>query len=280
MKFSLALAGGGVKGIAFVAFFDSLEKYLKNHGYKKKNGFYSLNVINYIAFTSSASFFTSAYFLGFSFDDIIRISRENFSQKIPVFVSFFIWRRRYTKIIDLFFSGKRIRDLPFSPVFVTTDLIRGERYVLKDKNMPLPKAIYASTAHPASLKPLKYKGRLLSDGGSVELVPSKTLREMTDDKIIGVRLNNGFKKENRFSRLLPTLLRTQSIMSEHYVDELEKYCDYMIQGLKSTRLSSYAAFSSMAVFDEKKLKKYYKESKAIFDKEIPKILKEMGMGPR
>ena len=276
MGYSLALAGGAVKGASYLAFFEELEKYLKKRGFKKKNGFYTPSFFDHIAFTSSASLFTSAYFLGYQLEDFFGLS-SGLKKKLNMAVRFIAGRNYFYSVLDYLFKDKTIGDLPFNAIFVSSDLVTGKKVLLTDESILLRDAIYASSCQPLALEPLKYKGWLLIDGGAVELLPSKTLKELYNDPVVGVRLNNGFKKEHSFKFFVNKLLRYESMGSEALVDELEKYCDVMIRPLKSTKVRTYEVLYGIKVFDKKKMIKYYNEAKSELKKELKKLDK---LGPR
>ena len=126
MSYSLALAGGAVKGASYLAFFEELEQYLKKRGFEKKNGFYTPSIFNRIAFTSSASLFTSAYFLGYRLEDFFEIS-SGFKKKLKMMVKFIANRNYFYNVLNYLFKDKTIGDLPFNAIFVSSDLITGEK---------------------------------------------------------------------------------------------------------------------------------------------------------
>ena len=75
---------------------------------------------------------------------------------------------------------------------VATDIVAGEEVILR--NGDLPKSIEASMAIPGVFSPVVINGKLLYDGGLINIFPSDVLREMGADYIIGIEFSN----EKRF----------------------------------------------------------------------------------
>jgi NTE family protein len=77
-------------------------------------------------------------------------------------------------------------DLPIPFRCVATDMVSGEGVVLH--NGSLAQAVRASMAIPGVFTPVEIDGRILSDGGMIENIPVKTVRDMDADVVIGVQL--------------------------------------------------------------------------------------------
>jgi NTE family protein len=73
-------------------------------------------------------------------------------------------------------------DKPFA--VVTTDLVRGEKVVIRQG--VVARAVRASAAIPGIFCPVEDQGRVLVDGAVVERVPVQTVRDMGADVIIAV----------------------------------------------------------------------------------------------
>lgn len=78
----------------------------------------------------------------------------------------------------------RFDDLPIPFRAVATDIVRGERVVLAEGDLPL--AVRASMAVPAVFAPAEIGDRLLVDGGIVDNVPVDVVRDMGADVVIAV----------------------------------------------------------------------------------------------
>jgi NTE family protein len=86
-------------------------------------------------------------------------------------------------------EGKSIEDLPIPFAALATDLVNGSE-VLFTKG-PLLDAVCASIAIPGLLPPVKLGGRLLADGGLVNLVPFDIAREHFGGPVVAVAVHPG-----------------------------------------------------------------------------------------
>ena len=77
-------------------------------------------------------------------------------------------------------------DLPIPFRCVATDMVSGEGVVLR--NGSLAQAVRASMAIPGVFTPVEIDGRVLADGGMIENIPVKTVRDMDADVVIAVQL--------------------------------------------------------------------------------------------
>jgi NTE family protein len=83
------------------------------------------------------------------------------------------------------------KGLPFDQVtpkigFAATDINTGELVTLKEGDMLA--ALKASVAVPGMFEPIVLNGRVLVDGGLVNVVPTKPVQEMGADIVIGINL--------------------------------------------------------------------------------------------
>jgi len=86
------------------------------------------------------------------------------------------------KIGDVTFDNAKIE-----LAIIATDISNGKKVVLKNGNVD--KAVMASTALPGIFAPVEIENKLLVDGGIVENLPIKTLKDMGADYIIGIDLS-------------------------------------------------------------------------------------------
>lgn len=86
-------------------------------------------------------------------------------------------------LVDLLGSGT-IEDLPIPYAAVACDIDTGETVVLREGR--LADAVRASTAIPGLFHPVRWKDRLLVDGGLVDPVPVTVCRELGADVVIAV----------------------------------------------------------------------------------------------
>lgn len=92
---------------------------------------------------------------------------------------------------------------------IALDLKAAEEVVLKKGS--LRKAVSASCAIPGILPPVKFDGRELVDGGWVDRVPVRPVREMGADLVIAVDVTEGLEDTGDFSTGLGIVLRANEI---------------------------------------------------------------------
>lgn len=80
----------------------------------------------------------------------------------------------------------RIEDAPIPLAIVAADIHTGDAVVLREG--PLALAVQASAAIPGIYAPVRLEGRTLVDGGIVENVPVRPLREMGADIVVAATL--------------------------------------------------------------------------------------------
>ena len=126
--------------------------------------------------------------------------------------------------IKLFFNhlvhadtGEReIQDLPLPVSIVATDIGTGERVVLRDGS--LTQAMLASMSVPGLVAPLEYRGRKLVDGGLVDNVPIREVRERCGaDVVIAVDVGSPLLPPGQVSGLLSVGEQVLRLLTEQNV---------------------------------------------------------------
>jgi len=101
-------------------------------------------------------------------------------------------------------------DLPIPFRCVATDLLSGEAFVLGEGL--LPKALRATMAIPGIFTPVEWNGRVLSDGGLVNNLPTDVAKDMGADVIIGVTLRVGPADVNELRTITNILRQTVNVV--------------------------------------------------------------------
>lgn len=126
--------------------------------------------------------------------------------------------------IKLFFNhlvradtGEReLQQLPLPVSIIATDIGNGERVVLRDGSLTL--AMRASMSVPGLLAPLEYRGRKLVDGGLVDNVPIKEVRERCGaDVVIAVNVGSPPLKPEQVLGLLSITTQMVALLTEQNV---------------------------------------------------------------
>ncbi len=100
-------------------------------------------------------------------------------------------------------------DLPIPFRCVATDMLSGDRIVLRDGS--LATAVRASMAIPGVFTPVEINGRVLADGGMVENIPVETVRAMNADAVIAVDLRVPLGNREQLETLTGVLSRALDV---------------------------------------------------------------------
>jgi NTE family protein len=101
-------------------------------------------------------------------------------------------------------------DLPIPFRCVATDMLSGDRVVLRDGS--LARAVRASMAIPGVFTPVEINGRILADGGMVENIPVETVHEMDADTVIAIDLRVQLGEQEQLETLTGVLSRAVDVM--------------------------------------------------------------------
>jgi NTE family protein len=101
-------------------------------------------------------------------------------------------------------------DLPIPFRCVATDMLSGDRVVLRDGSLAM--AVRASMAIPGVFTPVEINGRVLADGGMVENIPVETVREMDADTVIAIDLSVPLGEQEQLDALTGVLARALDVM--------------------------------------------------------------------
>lgn len=223
MKIGVALAGGGLKGVAHIGALKALEE---------------LGIdIEYISGTSSGAAIATLYALGYTPNEIEKITKDSYKKIVKIkkrtiakYVAQSMWHRKIElkgiikgevveKIVEEYASRKKvynINDIQKNFAMVTADAKTTKKCVFisnkinktKDveyiSNIPIGKAVQASMAFPAIFTPCKYEDYCFIDGGTVDNMPVKELTDMGAEKTIAISftLDEFTGEENLFSVIL------------------------------------------------------------------------------
>ncbi|WP_320054373.1 patatin-like phospholipase family protein [uncultured Acetobacteroides sp.] len=212
-KVGLVLSGGGAKGFAHIGLLRLID---------------SLHIkVDYITGTSMGSVIGGLYAVGYSADSIKnivlsqnwsmivsnRVELNGISPDVKEEYGRYIYEmpvdRRGSRLASALVEGQfmsnmlnyflyPVRDvssfdsLPIPIHCISTDLLTGEKCVLREGSLPL--AIRASLAIPSVFSPVYFEGRLMVDGGVVRNFPVQEVKEMGAQIIIGG--HTGFRTFN------------------------------------------------------------------------------------
>lgn len=243
MKLGLALAGGGIRGICHAGVLKALE----DHHIK----------IDMIGGTSSGSLIASLYAMGYSPYYIYRLFKRNAKKIVETNASPLLLGRLFhnkskirglkngkelEEIYDEMAKRKNIRtlqDIKMPLVIPTVDMMKNKEYILtnqipkaKEKDekyitkISVGKAVRASSSFPAVFEPCRYETHAFMDGGAVNNIPVKELKDLGADKIIAVKFEA--EKINEDSNIMDIAMKTLDIMGNRISEDALKQSDYII----------------------------------------------------
>ena len=225
MKLGLALAGGGMRGIAHAGILKALEE---NH-----------IPIDIIAGTSSGSHVAVLYAMGFSGTEILNLFNQYAYSLVgndteTIILDSILFNRKLK--FDGFRSGKPIEDLynkialekgfqnmkdiPFPVATVATDVIREKEFVCSSitpfgtdyiDDIDIGTAVRASSSFSVVFDPCPYKENVLLDGGILNNIPVDVAKNLGADKVIAVRFSSD--KINPNSNIIQIGMKTIDMMS-------------------------------------------------------------------
>lgn len=248
MKVGIALAGGGLKGVAYIGALKALEEL----GIK----------IDYISGTSSGSMAASLYAMGYAPEEMKKIIYESYKNlvkipKKPIISSVGTYITKKQLTLEGLISGERVENLIQNaakernydnikeikmPLAITTvDTISTKEciFLSRDYNLKnddidyiydisIGKAVRSSMAFPGIFTTSKFKNYNFIDGGTKDNLPIKVLKDMGADVTIGLSFKlDDYDTENQ--NILSILLRTVDIFSLKDVLNAQKEASIAIE---------------------------------------------------
>lgn len=216
-KIGLALSGGVGYCMAHIGVFQALEK----AGIKP----------NMIAGTSGGALIGALYASGIKPDRLEEIAKTIKWAKL-MGLSFIFKGLASSKPIEdlvkeLLGKDRRFADLSIPLLVTAVDLISEEKVVFPEQDsdtVALP--VRASCSLPMIFAPVKYKEKLLVDGGMLVQLPTLELREKGAEFVIGVTF-----RRNRTvpGNIFEVTLRTLSIANQERLERQRKAADLLIE---------------------------------------------------
>lgn len=225
----IALGSGGARGFAHVGVLKILEENNIN--------------IDFLAGSSMGALVAAFYGVGHDMEQLIKFATA-FKRKY--FLDFtipkmgFIAGKRVKDFLVLFTHNKNLEDLKIPVHVVATDLINGEKVVIKTGSVA--DAVRASISIPGIFVPEKINERILVDGGLIDRVPISVTKEMGADIIIGVDVSY-VKKDADIKNIYDVIMQSIEIMQMEIMAGYEASSDILIQ--PDVSLYSSRAFTNI-----------------------------------
>ncbi len=130
---------------------------------------------------------TLGYFKNWMYTTSFRKMLKIWSRKNAVGGLFHLNGSAAQEVIDKFVNGLTFETANPQIGIVATDVDSGELVTISMG--PMDQALRATVAVPGILEPVVWGGRVLVDGGLASIVPTKPLREMGADIVIGINIS-------------------------------------------------------------------------------------------
>ena len=224
MKIGISFSGGGARGIAHLG----VLKALLEHNIE----------VEIISGTSAGSIAGAMYSAGYDPEEILNIIMSSSVIKTlrPSFNKMGLLKiDALGEILKKYLKNKKFSDLKIPLTVVATDIEQGVAKYFND-GMLIP-AVKASSCVPFFFSPVEYEGIMYVDGGVVDNLPTKIIKNECD-YLIGVHtnpINNG----NKVANMKVILERSLLIAINGNVFESKKLCDWLIE---PPELSNYTGF--------------------------------------
>ena len=242
MKLGIALAGGGIRGIAHVGVLKALEE--------------NEIKIDIIGGTSSGSMVATLYALGFSPYYIYVLFKRYAKQMLSVdtmpiinTIGNFIANKKLE--VCGFNSGKtieeaynqialkkgirKVSDIEMPIVIPTVDINEAKEYIFTNNkienqqyisDISIGEAVRASSSLPGYFCPCDFQEHKFLDGGILDNVPAREVKKQGADKVISVNFKADHIDEN--SNFLDISMRTIDIMASKITKEGIKDSDFIL----------------------------------------------------
>jgi len=221
LKIGLALGSGGAKGLAHIG----IIKVLAENDIP----------IDFIAGTSIGAL-VGAHFAVYQSVELLEKAAFDVTWRNgvllfdPTLRSGFIKGEKVESFIKKILNGFEFSDLKIPLTVMATDMESGESLALASGD--IVKAVRASVSVPPIFKPVKYKNRILADGGLSNPVPADIVRKMGADIVIAVNLDNDYSGNitGRRSFSLPAVATgALNIMRHHLAQNCLKSANIIVE---------------------------------------------------
>lgn len=245
MGIGLALAGGGIRGIAHVGVLKALEDY---------------NIkIDAIAGTSAGSIVATLYAMGYSpyyiyllfkkyAKDIINLKNAPIINGIAKFIrnkkigvtglnDGLILERMYNELAKK--KGfKYVGDIKMPLIISAVDIGEAKEYIFTNcasrsnqndnyiTEIDIGKAVRASSSFPAVFCPCEFKNHMFMDGGVLDNIPAEELKKVYDGKIMSVNFEADPVEKN--FDIMDIIMKTLDIMGNKLSEKSLSISDFIL----------------------------------------------------
>jgi NTE family protein len=149
---------------------------------------------------------------------------------------------RVERLFRQMLEGAEFKDAKIPLKIVATDLAEGQPFIFQKGD--LATAVRASVSVPLTFKPVKFKDKLLIDGGASNPVPDNVVKDMGADVVVSVNLYNHYKFDTKQLNTSRTVMRGLEILLANLAKSNTKHTDILLEpgvggAYKGSRLKKY-----------------------------------------
>jgi NTE family protein len=216
LALGIALGGGFARGIAHIGVLKVLEQE---------------NIpIRFVAGTSVGALIGAAYCSGVSAEELEDVATR---VRFKTFARWTISRmgfadnQRMVSFLNTVLKVKTFEELRIPLAVAATDFSTGDGVVFRSG--PLIDPVRASCAYPGMFLPVKINGRLLVDGMLAHAVPTRPLRDMGAERVLGVHLVGHWTNKDGPRHLFDVIGQCFSIAQEMNCGVWKQAADLVIE---------------------------------------------------
>lgn len=211
-KIGLALGGGAALGFAHIG----VLKVLEQNGIK----------IDYIAGSSMGSVMGALYASGMTPEEMYKEASVFDFKKITRINGFRIIKEgvynteKLQNLVEELTKIKLIEQTKIPFRCTSVDLLTGKEYIFKKGS--IGQAVRASSAIPGLFNPVEKDGMFLVDGGVIDNIPFKVVKDMGADFVIAVDVLPKYIQKENVNNVVKVLMYSFGLMQNKYEHERRK----------------------------------------------------------
>lgn len=201
-KLGLALGSGGARGVSHVGFLQALQE----------NGVRA----DYVTGCSMGAIVGALYCAGIDMKTVknkvlkLKLSQIASLNVAPIHANGLFRLNKARKLLEEYLGDKTFDELEIPFCCVAVDMIAGNLVTLNEGNVI--DSIIASSSIPGAFTPVLKEGMMLVDGGVLERVPTKELKQMGAEVIVAIDVLGDLTVKKAPNNLVEGLLRCIDIM--------------------------------------------------------------------
>jgi NTE family protein len=259
VKIGLALGGGGARGFAHIGAIKAFEE----NGIK----------FDKVAGTSVGSLIGAFYAAGYTYEQMYEVAKKVDIKDIKSNKILFIPSKTdgIENLIKNELGDINIEQLPKPFWAVAVDMISTQEMHINKGN--LAKAVAGSCAVPGVFHPVEFEGKLLSDGGLSNTLPSNVLKLNDCDYVVAIDINPARSRGTESTKVMDILACSIRILMKSNVLKGYLYADVLLKpDTKRFRSTKKEGFEEM-------IEEGYKAAMENMDK-IKALFKTKPLGKR